>query len=336
MQRLLSLLCMLASTAVVAQLATPDQLQAILLAAGGSTRFNTDKTKLGYDICGQKMIIRALSPMITHDIPTTVVVGHQKEDVTQIITEAEIPHISFVEQKERLGTGHAVLVTQKFWQADHILVMNGDMPLVTPEVIKQLWQTHLHNNATISIATTYCVDPEIAYGRIVETEGKVEVIEAKHFTEAITDYPYVNAGIYLIRRDFLEIYLPHVQQNRVTKEFYITDLIKLASDNGYTITTSEAPFETIHGVNTLKQLAHVEQVKRTELIEHWMKQGVHFIMPHTVHIDEQVTIGKGTVIGAGVQLHGNTHIGTNCTIEPYCILENAVITDNQIVAAFTH
>jgi len=337
MQRLLtSLLLCLLTNATLAHLAPSDQLQAILLAAGGSTRFNSGKTKLGYDICGQKMIIRALSSMIAHDIPTTIVVGHQKEDVIQIITDAHIPHISFVEQKEQLGTGHAVLTAREFWHADHILIMNGDMPLVMPKVIEQLWDAHLQQGAAISIVTTYCIDPEIAYGRIVETEGKVEVIEAKHFTASIADYPYVNAGIYLIRRDFLETYLPHVQQNSVTKEFYITDLIKLASDNDYTIATSEAPFEAIHGVNTLKQLVHVEHIKRTEFIEQWMKQGVHFIMPHTVHIDEQVTIGKGSTIGAGVQLRGNTHIGNNCIIEPYCILKNAVIADNQHVAAFTH
>lgn len=309
-----------------------ENLQGVILAAGKSSRFNTDYSKLDVEICGLKMILHSLAPLVALDVPITVVVGHKKEEIKKTITDAGITKIAFSEQQQQLGTGHALMASKDTWQADNIVVINGDMPLVTVDIIHALYKEHCEKKAAISIVITHCLDPEIAYGRIVEKNGTIEVIEAKHFTYKMEDYPYVNAGIYIISRAFLEQYMQELAQNELTHEFYITDLVKIASDHGLPIGMSIAPFNRIYGVNTLKQLADVEEIKSMELIEHWMKRGVRFMKPHTIHIDYDVTIGKNTVIYPGVQLYHGTTIGKNCLIGPHTALDHETVPDNAIVS----
>lgn len=313
-----------------------NTVQAIVLAAGKSSRFGTDYTKMCAPICGKPMLLHVIAPLIELAMPITIVVGHKKEVVIDMVTKENIPQVTFAKQTERLGTGHALLCTKPFWDANHILILNGDMPLVTSKIIEQLLQKHIDTNSAASIVTSYCIDPTIAYGRIVLTENGFEIIETKHFTQDIKDYPYVNAGIYIFKRSFLEDFIHKVQQNSVTGEFYITDLLKIACDNEYTIATTIAPFKDIHGVNTLKQLAYIENIKRNELLHTFMEKGVRFILPETTLIDYNVAIGKNSIIHSGVQLRNGTIIGKNCTIEPYCILDGVIIADNTRIQPYTH
>ncbi|MCA9770079.1 NTP transferase domain-containing protein [Candidatus Dependentiae bacterium] len=315
---------------------TIENLHGVVLAAGKSRRFNTDYSKLSAPICGLPMILHVISPLAQLDMPITLVVGYKKEIVADIITKAKVPNVFLTEQQEQLGTGHALLCAIDTLQADNIMVVNGDMPLVSTETIQALYDKHIETDATISIVTSYCVDPNIEYGRIVEHDGKTEVIEAKHFTYDIHDYPYVNAGIYLISRDFLEKHLQKVQQNSVTGEFYITDLVKIASDNNHTVATIAVPFETIHGVNTLKQLAHVEHMICNNIIESFMNQGVRFIKPDSIHLDVDVTIGKNTIIHPGVHIYNGTTIGKNCIIKPFVILDGVIVPDNTTIDAYSN
>lgn len=309
-----------------------ENLQAVILAAGKSSRFNTDYSKLTTPICGVPMIVHSLAPLVALDVPITVVVGYKKDDIQQTITDAGITNVLCAEQQQQLGTGHALLASQETWQADNLVVINGDMPLVTVDIIHALYKKHCEKKAAISIVVTHCLDPEIAYGRIVEKNGSIEIIEAKHFTYNMEDYPYVNAGIYLISRSFLEQYKDELTHNEITHECYITDLVKIASDHGLPVTTSVAPFNRIYGVNTLKQLADVEEIKSMELIEYWMKRGVRFIKPHTIHLDCDVTIGQNTVIYPGAQLYHGTTIGKNCLIGPYTALDHETVPDNAIIS----
>lgn len=312
-------------------LISDESLEAVILAAGEGSRLKTGITKMITTICGQAMVIYTLRLMNSLGMPITVVIGFQKEAVKRAIDAANIPNIQFAEQHQQLGTGHALLASKNSWVAQNIVVINGDMPLVTPDIINQLCQEHFKNNAAISISTSYNIDPANAFGRIVQEGSHIKIVEKKHFTGDIKDHPYVNAGIYVINRQFLDTFLATVQQNEKTKEFYITDLIEIASNNNLPVVTVPFPFELLNGVNTFGELALVEQIKRDELINHWMTNGVRFIAPHTVHIDLDVTIGRGTVISAGVQLLNGTKIGQFCTIHPHAVLDNATIENNVTI-----
>ena len=317
----------LSLSSITAEESLIDNTQAIILAAGGSTRFKTDITKLSFPICGQAMVLYPIKTIAALQIPITTVIGFQKELVQDIIQQANITNITFVEQKERRGTGHAVACTKSVWHADNILIMNGNMPLVTNNIIAKLLKTHQKNHAVISFVVAKNTDPNGAYGRIVHDDHHIKIVEAKHFTASIYDHPFINAGIYLINRAFLEDYLERIELNEQTHEFYLTDLVHIASSNDLKVVTVEVPFDQIRGVNTLRELADAEETKQQELINHWMQHGVRFHNPDTIRIDLNVTIGAGTVIGTGAHLLGNTTIGKCCRIDQFATIENSTLKD---------
>ena len=304
-------------------------LQAIILAAGASTRFNTEKTKLAEPICGQAMILFPTKLLKSFKLLTTVVVGYQKETIQKIIQQHHGDSIQFVVQEKQEGTGHALACTKNLWEKEHILVINGDAPLTTQETIKTLYETHINENAAISFVTACNPDPTSkAYGRVVKKNGGIEIIEAKDFNDDPAEHCCINAGIYLIKKDFLTDYIATLNDKNASKEFYITDLVKIASHNNKHVATVTAPFDTIRGINTLQELWAAEQIKRSDLIKYWMDNGVRFSLAQNVHIDLNVTIGKGSYIGCGIHLLGDTIIGKNCRIQEFSSLENAILGDN--------
>lgn len=308
-------------------------VQAIVLAAGQGSRLKTGITKMITPICGQPMVLYTVKLLESMHMPITAVIGFQKELVQAALSKAAITDLMFAEQTEQLGTGHALLASKPTWNADTILVLNGDMPLINANTINTLLTEHAKNNAAITVATSYTIDPANTYGRIVHENGIVKIIEKKHFTYAVEDYPHVNVGVYVINRSFLEQYLDRIEQNNSTHEFYITDLVEIASRNKLNAVTVLLPFDQFYGVNTFQELATVEEIKRLELIHHWMAQGVRFICPKTNHLDYNVTIGRGTVIYPGVQLLNGTMIGEFCTLMPHAIVDHSHIESAVTIGA---
>lgn len=307
-------------------------IQAIILAAGRSTRFNSGKSKLAEIICGQEMILYSTTLFEKLGLPTTVVVGYEREVVTNIITKRHGSTITFITQQEQKGTGHALLCTKEKWDNDHILIMNGDMPLATEAIIEQLMQKHFETDASITFITAHNSDPSLTgYGRVVQEDHKIKIIEPKEFHGDSHEHCCINAGIYLFKKEFLLSSIEKIERSSVTQEFYLTDLIKIACDSNQTVKTVNAPFDTVRGVNDFKELWTVEQIKRSELITHWMEHGVRFYAAQTVHVDLNVTIGKGSYIGSGVHVINGSKVGSNCHIEAFTILDNATIKDNTVV-----
>ncbi|HZW60921.1 MAG TPA: bifunctional UDP-N-acetylglucosamine diphosphorylase/glucosamine-1-phosphate N-acetyltransferase GlmU [Candidatus Babeliales bacterium] len=311
---------------------TLPNLQAILLAAGKSSRFQTGKTKLLEKICGQEMILYATRLLEQLSIPTSIVVGFQKEQVSHVVKEYHGDLISFVTQETQRGTGHALLCSKELWKHDNILIMNGDVPLIPQGTITELYFAHQAQNAAISFVIAHNADPSLgSYGRVVKEDNQIEIVEAKHFTGDPNKHCCINAGIYIINRKFLENSIAQIKPNESTAELYITDLVKMASMQGLPVVTVEAPFDRIRGINTLQELWIAEQIKRGELIKYWMDRGVHFSVAQNVHIDLDVTIGAGTKIGCGVHLLGKTEIGINCEVHEFSSLHTSTIGDNTII-----
>jgi bifunctional UDP-N-acetylglucosamine pyrophosphorylase/glucosamine-1-phosphate N-acetyltransferase len=310
-------------------------VQAIVLAAGKSSRLKTGITKLSYTLCGREMILYPISMLHALELPITMVVGYQQEIIKNIIERARID-VNFIEQKEQLGTGHAVMLTKNSWQADHILVMNGDMPLVTAELIQNLIEKHCTQNAAVSCVVSHNTDPSLTgYGRVVIQHGITTIVEAKDFTGDPTATCCINAGIYIFKRSFLEQYAEQLSPNNKAKELYLTDLIGMASKAGLPVELVYAPFDMIRGINTLKELWAAEHIKRSELIAYWMDHGVHFTAAQTTHIDCDITIGAGTCIEAGVQITAGSHIGENCFIDAFSLIQNSVLAPRVIIKPHT-
>lgn len=307
-------------------------IQAVILAAGKSSRFKTDKSKLLHKICGQKIIIYVTRVLEKLHIPTTVVVGYQKEYVMNSIKKQHGDTVTFAVQEEQKGTGHALASSRNYWREDNILILNGDMPLITKDIIESLYHQHCTTNAAVSFVIAHNDDPALeGYGRIVRTGKQVEIVEAKEFTGDPEEHCCINAGIYLVRRDFLEQSIDELKVNAVSHEFYITDLIKNASQKDLVVTTVAAPFDRVRGINTFQELWAAEQIKRAELIRYWMEHGVRFSVAHNVHLDLEVVIGAGSYIGCGTHLLGKTTLGKNCKIHEFSAVENCTLGDNVVV-----
>lgn len=310
-------------------------IQAIVLAAGASSRFKSDRTKMAEKICGREMILYPTAVLASLEIPILMVVGYQRGLVEEIVKKEFNHTVTFIHQVEQLGTGHAIKCTRSAWKSDHILVMNGDMPLVTPEIIEKLYKKHTTADAAISFVTAHHCDPNAMYGRVIQADNNIQIIEAKELDGNLEEHCCINAGIYLIKRSFLENFIDSLEVNKAGKEWYITDLVKIASDNNLKVETVTAAYDKIRGVNDFKELWAVEQIKKSEIIQYWMAHGVRFTIAHNVHIDWDVTIGKGSTIESGVQLTEGTKIGCDVVVGAFSSLNNCVVGDRTMIKTHT-
>ncbi len=328
-------------------------VQAIVLAAGKSTRFAMGSSKLAFPLCGREMVLYPVSLLESLSLPTIIVTGYQKDIVTQLIQAAHPQSVVFVEQVEQRGTGHAVMCTQTEWHAEHLLIINGDMPLITSELIQQLINEHCKTQATVSFVTAACLEYPHGYGRVINNGQKIQIIEARDFTGTRQEGQCINAGVYLINREFLQDALTHLNLHENSQEWYITDLIDITSKAGKKVHTIETDFDTIRGINTISELATAEKIIRERIITHWMKKGVYFEQPETTIIEHDVIIGPATRIGAGVHITKGSRIGARCTIGnhstidastladqvtilPHCVIAQSEIHDHATIGPFAH
>lgn len=311
-------------------------LQAIVLAAGKSTSLNTAKTKLAEKICGQEMILYSTKLLESLRIPTTVVVGHQKELIQDIVIKNHNDRIHFVIQEEQHGTAHAILCARDSFMQENILVMNGDVPLVKSETIEKLLSKHNESGATVSFVVAHNEDPSgHFYGRVVKQDAnKVKIVQAKEFDGDVNDHCCIDAGIYIVTKKFLTENIEEIEKNETSKEFYFTDIIKIASEKQEPISTIQASFDQIRGINNFQELWAVEHIKRSELIKHWMDRGVRFSVAHNVHIDIDVEIGAGSYIGCGVHILSGSKLGSNCFVHEFTAIQRSTLEDN--VEIFSH
>jgi len=306
-----------------------ENMEAIVLAAGKSTRFKTERNKLLEKICGQEIILFSTKLLEQMDIKTTIVIGYQKELIKETVKSPHQNRIDFVEQTEQLGTGHAVACAKNKCEKEHILILNGDVPLITKEIIEKLYNKHVESDSVISFVTSHYTGPDHTYGRVIFDNNGIKIVEAKDFKQNMNDlHCCINAGIYLVKKAFLEEYICKIEKSSVTNEFYLTSIIETASKSHLNVETIKAPLDKIRGVNTFEELWAAEQIKRSELIKHWMRNGVRFNVAQNIHIDIDVEIGSGTEIECGVHLIGKTTIGKNCKIRKFSSIENTILEDN--------
>jgi len=306
-----------------------NKLQAIVLAAGKSSRFNTGNTKLAEPLCGRPMILYPAKMLEELCIDSTFVVGYQKEKIEDIIKNNCSNPVHFIHQEKQLGTGHAVACTQHLWNKEHVVILNGDVPLVTPDIIENLYNEHVKANAAISLVVSHYTGTDHAYGRVIQDQDGIKIVEAKDFKEEVYDTKCcINAGIYIAKTEFLKNCIDKINTKNAAKEFYLTSLVEIACKKDLDIVTFYAPYDKIRGINTFEELWAAEQIKRSQLIRYWMKQGVRFQVAQNIHIDVDIEIGAGTTIGGGVHILSGSKIGKHCTIRKFSTIDNSVLKDN--------
>jgi bifunctional UDP-N-acetylglucosamine pyrophosphorylase/glucosamine-1-phosphate N-acetyltransferase len=309
-----------------------SNLQSVILAAGKSTRFHSNKTKLVENICGRPVVLYTAKLFEELSIDSIFVVGHQKELIQETVSNNVKNKVSFVHQKEQLGTGHAVACTKELWDKENILIVNGDVPLIDKNLIETLYTKHNNANAHLSFVVSTCPHQNHAYGRIIKDESGIKIVEAKDFVKEEYDKIRhishdINAGIYIARASFLNNCINKINTENASKEFYLTDLVKIASDSKLNVLTHAAPFDRVMGINTNYELMLTEEIKRSDIIKHWASQGVKFETTFGINIDIDVEIGQYTSIEYGVQILSGSKIGRNCIIKKLATIENSTLED---------
>ena len=304
-------------------------LSIVILAAGKGTRFKSDLPKVLHPVAGRPMVEyvvesgRALDPRVL-----ALVVGEGAELVRRAVGEG----VTYVTQDQQLGTGHAVQQAQSLvaGQAEQVLVLYGDTPLVQPETLRQMLDHHRAEGAAVTLLTFRPQDPA-GYGRIVRetTTGRVlAIVERDEATPEQRAIGEVNSGILCFEDEWL---WPHLEQveRRPGGEIYLTDLVAMARDEGRTVAALQAAdaLEVI-GVDHRLKLAQAETQKRRRINEALMYSGVTLIDPETTYVEAGVEIGADTVIWPNTLLQGQTRIGRRCTIGPGSVIRDSTIEDD--------
>ncbi len=294
----------------------------IILAAGAGTRMKSEKPKVLHEISGKPMLYYSIKEALKLSDDITVVLYHQASRV-QSEMEKYFENINYVIQDHENypGTGGAVMgITPKYEQT---LVLNGDMPLIQSEELKKF-----DIDATI-VMSVLELDSADGYGRVIVENGNVKkIVEQKDASEAELAVTTANAGIYQFETKFLLENLPKLSNDNAQKEYYITDLIEMAINEGKTLKPLAVNEENFKGVNSKVELADAEVIHQNRIKKEFLKAGVIMRLPDTIYIQEGVEIEGESVIENGVTLLGNTKI-VNSHIKTNTVVEDSILIDSD-------
>lgn len=243
----------------------PTSLAVIIMAAGKGTRMkNPEKAKVMYEICGKPMVeyVVDLASKLQAN-RTLLVIGWQKQLVIEHFSKLNY-QVEFVEQNEQLGTGHAILQTMESLTdfVGDVLVLSGDVPLLTEKTVKALIGYHRATEAVATILTAELDDPT-GYGRIVHNEdGSVKkIVEHKDASKKELSIKEINSGIYVFDKEKLFECLPKIKPNNVQKEYYLTDVFELFWKNDWRVSAVKAiDAVEVMGINDPKQLEDAQNI----------------------------------------------------------------------------
>ncbi len=303
-------------------------LKAIILAAGKGTRMKSELLKVLHQVAGKPILNYVLDTVLALGVDEVfLVVGHQAEQVRQAI---RYPKVTFVEQVQQLGTGHAVLQVDPLLDSKKdqtILVLAGDCPLIEVETLTNMLAIHHESNATGTILTTDMPDPG-SYGRIIRGQmGTVLGIkEAKDCSKNELEISEINTGVYAFDASVLFEQLNRVDTNNAQNEYYLTDVIRLMKESGEPIEAycTSDPDEVV-GINTRMDLAKINQIVYQKNNLRFMEDGVTILDPSSTFIDSTVKIGHDTIISPFTVIQGTTKIAEHCIIGSHSYLKNATV-----------
>lgn len=307
---------------------------AAILAAGKGTRMKSQTPKVLHRICGMEMVSLVIdNASATNLSPVAVVVPQD----SRLIRETLGSKVIYAEQSEPLGSGHALLQARTALRdADNIVVVYGDMPLIHPETISEMVRLHDDKEACITLLTSTLAKPD-GFGRVLRSSSGsitriVEESEADESTLAIAE---VNCGVYCFRATWLWENLASLPPSP-RGEIFLTDLIDRAVQQGLSVESvlSHDADETI-GINNRVQLAEAEAVLRQRIRVRLMLNGVTMPDPASVYIGASVELGEDTTVLPNTHIIGRSRIGANCEIGPNSIVEDSTIGNScKIKASF--
>ena len=309
------------------------KITTVILAAGKGTRMRSELPKVLHKIANKSLLqhVYELSNQLSNN-SINIVYGHGGELVKESLSELTA---NWVEQKQQLGTGHAVQqVADQIDAEDIVLILYGDVPLLKLTTVQKL--ITLVDTQAIALLTVKLENPT-GYGRIIrDTDGKVlRIVEEKDASLTEKKITEGNTGILALQGAALKGWLNQLGNNNAQGEYYLTDVIEMAVTDGYTVNTLLVDTEDeVLGVNNRQQLSHLERVYQKEQAETLMEQGVTLMDPARFDIRGEVThLGIDVTIDVNVVLEGNISLGNNVKIGPNTVIKDSVIADDVEILA---
>jgi bifunctional UDP-N-acetylglucosamine pyrophosphorylase/glucosamine-1-phosphate N-acetyltransferase len=310
----------------------PERFTALIMAAGHGTRMRSGRPKVLHELCGKPMVEWVIDSAREAGADQVICITRPGDGVAEGLPAG----IAVAEQTEGEGTGAAVLAARDAIAASEtVVVLSGDHPLVTPELIERLVEAHRADGAAATLLTTEELDPT-GYGRIVRApDGSVERIVETKTTEGVSDEELaireINIGTYAFDAGDLLSALERVEPAG-NGEHYLTAVFPiLKQDGGRVASHLTDDVRSGFGVNSRVELMEAERVVRRELIERHARAGVGFEAPETVVLDACVELGQDAMIGLGVTLRGETRVGPGARVGAHSTLIDAAVDEEATI-----
>ncbi|SDT10170.1 bifunctional UDP-N-acetylglucosamine diphosphorylase/glucosamine-1-phosphate N-acetyltransferase GlmU [Pseudomonas oryzae] len=309
-------------------------LEIVILAAGQGTRMRSALPKVLHPVAGKPMLghvidtARALQPQRIH-----VVIGHGAEAVRERLAADDL---NFVLQEQQLGTGHAVAQALPFIQAEQVLVLYGDVPLIEAPTLQRLL-AHA-GPAQLALLTVLLEDPT-GYGRIIrDADGRVTaIVEQKDATAAQRAIREGNTGILAMPAARMADWMGRLSSDNAQGEYYLTDVIAMAVADGLTVATAQPEDAMeVQGANDRLQLSQLERHYQQRAARRLMAQGVTLLDPARFDVRGEVTVGRDVLIDVNVILEGRVVIEDGVEIGANCVIRNSTLRRGAVVKANSH
>lgn len=299
------------------------------------------------------MVLHVIEALADVDVEhTVVVVGHGAHTVEKRLTDTapSWAHITFAEQAEQRGTGHATMIGLDALDAlddalavpddiDTVVVLPGDTPLLTAGTIAELVARHQASGWAATVLTAHAPQPA-GYGRVLRArDGRVvRIVEQRDASPDELAIDEINTGILAFRRNLLGPALRRTSPDNAQSEYYLTDVVEVLAGMGHRVGAVAAPFDETAGVNDRAQLAAAEQVLRRRINRHWMLNGVTLVDPDHTYLDVTVQLGRDVTVHPGSVLSGTTVVGDHCEIGPHtqlvdCVVESGASISHSVAQA---
>jgi len=311
-----------------------------IMAAGKGTRLKSKRPKVLHEVGGRALllhVIAAAKKVVTSE-NIYCVIGHESERVRAAVAATGV---KFVLQAEQRGTGHALQMVKADFALsnepvpENLIVLSGDVPLIRPETIELIRQTHLAENAAMTILTAVPPNPT-GYGRVLRANANgsevTAIVEQKSLLPDQLNAPEINSGIYCFRTAALFSKLDLLSTNNAHGEFYLTDVAAMLVEDGERVVAVQAEsVDEVLGANTIAEMMHLDAAVRLATARRLMSEGVTIFRPETCVIDAEVQVGPDTIIEPYVQLLGATTVGSECRIRSYSVVQQSTIGDGVVV-----
>lgn len=308
-------------------------LSIVILAAGKGTRMRSDLPKVLQPLAHKPLLGYVIDASMSFNPKQLIVVyGYGGELVKKTFSSH---HIQWVEQKEQLGTGHALQQAIPFIKDEgSTLILYGDVPLIDQEIIQSLIKKGQKNLAVL----TYTKEDPKGYGRIVRKDGRIQkIVEEKDCDVSQKNIKEINTGIMCAPNHLLNNWLGRLTNHNAQKEYYLTDIVGLSIEDNIEVLSESADNEvSITGINSKSELATMERNYQLMTAKQLMEEGVTIIDPNRIDVRGEVTAGQDVTIDVGCIFEGKVHLGNHVKIAAYSHIKDSTIGDHTSIEPYSH